>query len=57
MPAVARKLGRNYIGVELSSNYAKLVRARVKQALPGSEIDGPIPQGEESEQQDSGSGS
>ena len=39
--AVAKKLGRQWIGIELSKEYAARVRKRVKAARAGDELDGP----------------
>ncbi len=38
--AVARKLGRSYLGCELSPQYAERIRARLAAALPGDPLDG-----------------
>ena len=38
--AVARKLGRQYIGFELSPEYARQARARIRKARPGDLLDG-----------------
>jgi site-specific DNA-methyltransferase (adenine-specific) len=39
--AVAKKLGRRYIGIEVSKQYANECRARLKSASPGDPLDGP----------------
>jgi len=39
--AVAKKLNRRYIGIELSSDYAKQMRDRLKEIRPGQPLDGP----------------
>jgi site-specific DNA-methyltransferase (adenine-specific) len=38
--AVARKLGRSYVGCELSAAYAARIRERLAAALPGDPLDG-----------------
>ena len=38
---VAKKLGRRWIGCELSKDYAKRARARLKKARAGDPLDGP----------------
>ncbi len=38
--AVSKKLRRRYIGYEISEDYAKLVKERLKKAKPGDELDG-----------------
>lgn len=43
--AVAKKLGRHYIGFEISKDYARKGRDRIKAARKGQPLDGPIPQG------------
>jgi site-specific DNA-methyltransferase (adenine-specific) len=43
--AVAKKLGRQYIGFELSETYAANGRNRVDAAHVGQPLDGPLPQG------------
>jgi len=43
--AVAKKLGRNYIGYELSERFAITARKRVTAAKLGDPLDGPLPQG------------
>ena len=37
---VAKKLGRRYIGFELSKNYAKQIEARLNAAIPGDSLSG-----------------
>ena len=39
--AVAKKLGRQWIGFELSSNYVRRIRKRLAAAAPGQPLDGP----------------
>jgi site-specific DNA-methyltransferase (adenine-specific) len=39
--AVAKKLGRQWLGIELSSDYVKRANARVKNCRPGDSLDGP----------------
>jgi site-specific DNA-methyltransferase (adenine-specific) len=43
--AVAKKLKRNYIGFELSSNYSDMIRKRLRTCKPGDPLDGPISPG------------
>jgi len=43
--AVAKKLGRRYLGYELSTNFATKARDRIRKAKQGDPLDGPIPQG------------
>ncbi len=43
--AVAKKLGRRFLGFELSENFAKRCERRVRGARVGDPLDGPIPQG------------
>lgn len=43
--AVAKKLGRRYLGFELVPRFADLSAARVAAAQVGAELDGPVPQG------------
>jgi site-specific DNA-methyltransferase (adenine-specific) len=38
---VAKKLGRDWLGFEISTNYAKRTRERLKEALPGDLPEGP----------------
>ncbi|MGA2229736.1 MAG: site-specific DNA-methyltransferase [Tepidisphaeraceae bacterium] len=38
---VAKKLGRRFIGFELSKDYAKKAEARLKNTVPGHRLDGP----------------
>jgi len=42
---VAKKLGRQFLGFELSEKFAGMCRKRVRGARPGDPLDGPIPQG------------
>ncbi len=39
--AVAKKLGRRWLGVELSRDYVKRIRQRIADAEPGGPLDGP----------------
>lgn len=43
--ATAIKLERNYMGIELSPKYSKLISERLAGIKPGDMLDGPIPQG------------
>lgn len=43
--AVAKKLGRQYIGYELSETFSQIADARVRAAKVGDDLDGPIPPG------------
>lgn len=43
--AVAKKLGRNYLGAELSTKYALVAVDRILAAAVGQELSGPVPQG------------
>lgn len=43
--AVAKKLGRQYLGFELSANFADKIASRLRGIRPGDPLDGPIPQG------------
>lgn len=43
--ATARKLKRNYLGIELSLRYTQLITERLASVKPGDMLDGPIPQG------------
>jgi len=45
VPTVAKKLGRRYLGIELSSNFAAIAERRVAAANVGDALDGPIPPG------------
>jgi len=38
--AVAKKLGRRFVGFELSKNYAEQIQARLKAAMPGDPLSG-----------------
>ena len=40
-PAVAKKLGRSYLGFELSKKYAGMIRKRLVDIQPGDALDGP----------------
>ena len=40
--AVAKRLGRNYIGIEKDANYVKIIRARVKKVKPIDDIYGDV---------------
>lgn len=44
--AVARKLGRRYLGFEQSKSFLAGARKRVRSCKPGDPLDGPIPQGD-----------
>jgi site-specific DNA-methyltransferase (adenine-specific) len=46
VPAVAKKLGRHYIGVEKSSKFAKLAAARLDAVTVGDALDGLVPHGD-----------
>jgi DNA modification methylase len=43
--AVAKKLGRNYIGCELSPEFAAIATQRLSEVKPGDALAGPLPQG------------
>ena len=43
--AVAKKLGRDYLGFEKVDRFANLSHSRAEAAKEGEELDGPIPQG------------
>lgn len=43
--AVAKKLGREYVGFELIERFAEASRKRIRGARPGDPLDGPIPHG------------
>jgi len=45
VPTVAKKLGRQYIGYELSETFSQIADARVRAAKVGDALDGPIPPG------------
>jgi len=45
VPAVAKKLGRGYLGVELSAAYTISANARIESAVVGQELAGSVPQG------------
>jgi len=40
--AVAKKLGRKFVGIELSADYAKQTRARLRKIKPGEPLTGPV---------------
>lgn len=44
-PVVAKKLGRRYLGFDLSQNFVDRVNVRLKQSKLNDPLDGPIPQG------------
>jgi site-specific DNA-methyltransferase (adenine-specific) len=41
-PAVAKKLGRRYLGIELSKKYARQAEQRLAKINPGDALDGPV---------------
>jgi site-specific DNA-methyltransferase (adenine-specific) len=41
-PAVAKKLGRHFVGIELSKDYAQQTRARLHKLKPGDPLNGPV---------------
>ena len=43
--AVAKKLGRRYVGIEQSSTFLAGAERRVRACKPGDALDGPLPQG------------
>lgn len=45
VPAVAKKLGRTYLGFEMSAKFAGMATQRVTAVQPGQSLDGPIPHG------------
>ena len=43
--AVAKKLKRKYLGIEVSDKFSKMATLRIRGARPGDPLDGPIPKG------------